>query len=159
MPGTPRDGLVTQVQEAMRAFMARAVLYQDAVARTVGMSATELQCAGLLLDHGPATAGELAERAGLTSGGAITGVIDRLERSGFAHRSRDHTDRRRVVVTADRERLEASLGPIYARVGRQWADYLAGLDEEQLAFAAELLAQAAALNDAETRRLRQRGDG
>ena len=56
----------------------------------------------MLLTHGPATAGELAEWAGLTAGGAITGVIDRRKGAGFTHRSPDHVYRRRVVVIRSR---------------------------------------------------------
>ena len=41
-------------------------------------------------------------RAGLTAGGAITGVIDRLEAAGLVHRVRDEIDRRRVLVTPKR---------------------------------------------------------
>ncbi|MGZ4788150.1 MAG: MarR family winged helix-turn-helix transcriptional regulator, partial [Terriglobales bacterium] len=37
--------------------------------------------------------------------GAITGVIDRLERAGFARRQTDPRDRRKVVVVALPERL------------------------------------------------------
>ena len=36
---------------------------------------------------GPLTAGQLAELTGLTTG-AITGVIDRLEKAGFVRRER-----------------------------------------------------------------------
>lgn len=43
------------------------------------------------------TAGELAVEVGLTSG-AVTGVVDRLERAGFARRVPDPADRRRVKV-------------------------------------------------------------
>jgi DNA-binding MarR family transcriptional regulator len=62
----------------MRIYMARAVVFQDAVAKSVGLNSTDLQCANLLLLHGSATPGELAERSGLTAGGAVTAVIDRL---------------------------------------------------------------------------------
>jgi DNA-binding MarR family transcriptional regulator len=142
------------MDEAMRRFMARAVLYQDAVAKSVGMNATDLQCANLLLLHGPMTAGELAERAGLTAGGAITGVIDRLERSGLVHRERDPADRRRVVITADAALVWQRLGPAYERIGRRWSQYLATLDDQQIAFATEVLTTAAELNRDETSRLR-----
>ena len=40
---------------------------------------------------------ELAAEAGLTTG-AVTAVIDRLERAGYARRVRDDEDRRRVKV-------------------------------------------------------------
>ena len=59
------------------------------------------------------TAGELAAEAGLTTG-AVTAVIDRLERAGYARRVRDDEDRRRikVEVTPKLERLAgAALRP------------------------------------------------
>lgn len=43
------------------------------------------------------TAGRLGEELGLTSG-AITAVVDRLERSGHLRRVRDQQDRRRVLL-------------------------------------------------------------
>ena len=45
------------------------------------------------------TAGELAERTGLTTG-AVTGVVDRLEEAGFVRREDDPGDRRRVILRA-----------------------------------------------------------
>src|SRR3982074_2391805 len=94
-----RDELIEQMGTAMRLFMAHAVLYQDAVARWAGLHATDLQCAGLLVLGGPVTPSELAARTGLTSGGAVTAVIDRLEAAGLATRTRDETDPRRVQIT------------------------------------------------------------
>lgn len=43
------------------------------------------------------TAGRLGEELGLTSG-AVTAVVDRLERSGHLRRVRDQQDRRRVLL-------------------------------------------------------------
>lgn len=45
----------------------------------------------------PMTAGALAEELGLTSG-AITAVVDRLERAGHVSRVRDAADRRKVLL-------------------------------------------------------------
>ncbi|KJL22809.1 MarR family protein [Microbacterium azadirachtae] len=138
----------------MQEFMARAVLFQDAVARSVGLNGTDLQAVGLLLSSGPATPGELAARTGLTAGGAVTAMIDRLERAGYVHRSRDENDRRRVLVTADPDPILAGVGPVYGRVAEQWSVYLDTLSDEQIEFAAELLARAAEVNRAEIDHLR-----
>ena len=43
------------------------------------------------------TAGQLAEAMHLTSG-AITTLLDRLEKAGYARRVRDTDDRRRILV-------------------------------------------------------------
>jgi DNA-binding MarR family transcriptional regulator len=139
----------------MREFMARAVLFQDAVARTGGLNASDLQAVGLLLSEGPATPGELASRLGLTAGGAITAMIDRLERAGYVSRTRDASDRRKVIVSAIPETLFARVGPIYEGVTARWNEYLATLTDEQLDFANEFVARAAAFNRDEAEALRR----
>ena len=54
------------------------------------MHVTDHKCGDILLKSGPITAGELAERTGLTTG-AITGVIDQLEKAGFVRAARTPT--------------------------------------------------------------------
>lgn len=156
-PAAQRADLVAAMETTMRTFMARAVLFQDAVAKSVGLNSTDLQCANLLLMQGPATPGELADRAGITAGGAITGVIDRLEQAGLASRSRDTVDRRKVVITADAEKLWLRVGGAYQRVGEEWNAYLETLTDEQVAFATQVFDRAAEVNNAEIARLRSAG--
>jgi DNA-binding MarR family transcriptional regulator len=57
-----------------------------------------MDCMDFLNIEGRMTAGRLAELTGLTTG-AITGVIDRLEKAGFVRRERDQGDRRKVFIT------------------------------------------------------------
>ena len=156
MTSTAREERLREMDGVMRTFMARAVLFQEAVARAAGLNATDLQCANLLLLHGPATPGELAERAGLTAGGAITGAVDRLERARLVSRVPDTTDRRRVLVVPDEVQLRERVGELYQRVGQRWTEHLATLDEDQLALAVSLFATAAEINHEETVRLRGR---
>jgi DNA-binding MarR family transcriptional regulator len=156
MPRTSstRRALVARNAEVMRDFMAHAVLFQDAVARSAGLNGTDLQAVGLLVAGGPATPGELAARTGLTAGGAITAVVDRLERAGFVTRSRDPQDRRRVLVSAVPDAIAEAVGPAYAGVTQRWGEVLAALSDEQLEFANDLLARAAEVNRAEVERMR-----
>jgi DNA-binding MarR family transcriptional regulator len=149
-----RAAAIARHGQAMREFMARAVLFQDAVARAAGLNASDLQAVGLLLSEGPATPGELAARTGLTSGGAVTAMIDRLEHAGYVTRSRDLTDRRRVMVTAVPEALMDRVAHIYGRVTDHWNDYLETLTDDQLDFATAFLARAAELNREEAEALR-----
>ena len=60
----------------------------EAVALQFGLNRTDLRCLGILYRRGRVTAGELAEESGLTPG-AITTVLDRLERGGYANRVAD----------------------------------------------------------------------
>ncbi|GAB3208117.1 MarR family winged helix-turn-helix transcriptional regulator [Marinactinospora thermotolerans] len=62
-----------------------------------GLNPTDMQCWSLLQVNGPMTPGRLAHLTGLTSG-AITAVIDRLERSGYVRRERHPDDRRKIMV-------------------------------------------------------------
>ena len=84
----PRADLLKQLEETLRKVGAQSVLLSDTVAKIVGLNSTDLECLDLLEMAGPITAGRLAEHAGLTTG-AMTAVIDRLERAGFARRLRD----------------------------------------------------------------------
>jgi DNA-binding MarR family transcriptional regulator len=92
-----RAELIQALQLQMREVSAQAVMVSQTVADLVGVNSTDLDCADFLNIHGPMTAGELARRSGLTTG-AITGVIDRLERKGWVVRERDPNDRRKVIV-------------------------------------------------------------
>ncbi|WP_026927771.1 MarR family winged helix-turn-helix transcriptional regulator [Granulicoccus phenolivorans] len=154
---TSRTAAIARHGELMREFMARVVLFQEAVARSGGLNGSDLQAVSLLLSDGPATPGELASRIGLTAGGAITTMIDRLERAGYVRRTRDESDRRRVLVSAIPETVLTRVGPVYARVTEHWNEYLETLTDEQIAFANEFLARAAALNRDETTALRREG--
>ena len=150
-----RQESIARMADVMRDFMANAVLFQDAVARTGGLNSTDLQAVSLLMSQGPATPGELAERTGLSAGGAITAVIDRLEKAGYVSRQRDQADRRRVIVTADVDKVLQQVGPIYGRVGARWAAYLDTLTDEQIDLANELFARASQINREEIEQLKE----
>ncbi|MDQ0372780.1 MarR family winged helix-turn-helix transcriptional regulator [Cellulomonas humilata] len=150
-----REQSIALMADVMRDFMANAVLFQDAVARTGGLNSTDLQAVSLLMSQGPATPGELAERTGLSAGGAITAVIDRLEKAGYVSRQRDQADRRRVIVTADVNKVLEQVGPIYGRVGARWAAYLDTLTDEQIELANELFARASQINREEIEQLKE----
>lgn len=74
-------------------------MFHEAVGAYLGVSAGDQRALTMIGTDGPMSAGELAERTGLTPG-AVTGMIDRLERAGLARRENDVNDRRRVLVSA-----------------------------------------------------------
>jgi len=85
-------------------------------AEQLGINQTDLHCLTIIENSGGVTAGELAAQSGL-SNGAITGVLDRLERAGFAQRVPDAGDRRRVyvqVTAAFYKRADRIWGPMAA---------------------------------------------
>lgn len=75
-----------------------AVLRHARIAEQMGLSGTDHKALDLASRaEGPLTAGRIAQLTGLSTG-AVTGVIDRLERAGFVRRVRDTQDRRKVLV-------------------------------------------------------------
>jgi DNA-binding MarR family transcriptional regulator len=72
-------------------------IHADAAAAVLGLNRTDYSCLRLLFAEGAMTAGRLATLTGLTTG-AITGILDRLERLGLVRRDTDHQDRRRVIA-------------------------------------------------------------
>ena len=66
--------------------------FRAAVAR-IGIAVTDMQVLDILDLIGPATAGQLADLTGLTTG-AITRILDRLEEAGLVRRARDPNDGR-----------------------------------------------------------------
>ncbi len=90
------------------------IAFHEAGARRLGMTAAERKCAGMIAEHGGATPKELAEATGLSTG-AITGIVDRLERAGYAKREPNKADRRSVIVRPrNTKRLASESLPIFA---------------------------------------------
>jgi DNA-binding MarR family transcriptional regulator len=90
------------------------IAFHEAGARRLGMTAAERKCAGIIAELGGATPKQLAEATALTTG-AITGIVDRLERAGYAKREPHPTDRRSVIVRPrNTERLARETLPIFA---------------------------------------------
>jgi DNA-binding MarR family transcriptional regulator len=90
--------------DALHALISGSVATHEAVADRLGINATDLRCLGLATSEPGLTPTRLAELAGLTTG-AITGVLDRLERAGFVRREADPADRRRLRVQLVPDRL------------------------------------------------------
>jgi MarR family transcriptional regulator, organic hydroperoxide resistance regulator len=82
------------------------VIFRSAIADQFGLNVSDAECVDYLMDAGPVTAGKLAEITGLTHG-AITNVVDRLEKVGFVKRQSDPKDRRKVIVVPVQEKIDA----------------------------------------------------
>jgi DNA-binding MarR family transcriptional regulator len=99
-----RAALLQELETAMRKSSAQGTMFAQAVAEQAGISSSDMDCMDFLNIEGRMTAGRLAELTGLTTG-AITGVIDRMEKAGFVRRERDDSDRRKVFIAPVPDRL------------------------------------------------------
>jgi DNA-binding MarR family transcriptional regulator len=146
--------LVAALVDTMRELSTATILFHQAVADRLAMNVTDHKCAGILAQSGPITAGELAARTGLTTG-AITGVIDRLEKAGFVRRARDAGDRRRVIVEPNIKEIERKIGPLFESMGKEAALAYSGYTAKELALLRDFANRSLRLADQETRRLRE----
>ncbi len=116
---------------AMRRTGSLMQLLSQAAADRLGINVTDLNCLNVVALTGAMTAGELAKATGLTTA-SITGVLDRLEESGFIRRERDSRDRRRVIVTLSLSRGPHDIAPVFAPLVKAWRATAAHYPDDQL---------------------------
>lgn len=132
------------------------VMFHQAASQRMGLNPTDGKCLSVLRETGPITAGEMAEITGLTTG-AITGVIDRLEKHGYVRRAVDPHDRRRVVIepVANATNTEG-LREIFAPLAEATIDeFINRYNDEELATVLDFIQRGANLMKAQTARLRE----
>jgi DNA-binding MarR family transcriptional regulator len=122
------------------------VMFHARVAERLGLSATDHKCLDLAARSGqPMTAGRIAELSGLSTG-AVTGVIDRLERAGYVRRVRDPHDRRKVLVEVtvgakEDERFGVLFKGLAEMMGRVLSHYPPEQREVLYEYGSEVLAE------------------
>lgn len=130
------------------------ILFHSAVAERLGLNVTDVKCYSLIRQQGSMTAGELAEVTGLTTG-AITGVIDRLEKAWLVRRVRDSHDRRRVVIELiNNPTHEAMLIELYGPLGSAINELVGSYSEAERQVILDFLTQAIEILERSTRELR-----
>ena len=116
-----RSSKRTKVDELVDEFRVSGNLdgaFDNLAAQRLGVNMTDLRCLDIIESRSGLTAGELALEAGLTTG-AVTGVVDRLERAGYARRARDPADRRKVNVEVT-PAFYARAEEVWAPLRREW---------------------------------------
>jgi DNA-binding MarR family transcriptional regulator len=150
---TPKDVMIERFATLGRQLSQATVLFHAQIAEHVGLSATDHKCLDLAVQaERPLTAGQIADLSGLSTG-AVTGVIDRLERAGFVRRVRDPHDRRKVLVEVSKGSLTRygdAYDGLWSALDRTIADYT----EDELKAIERWVASMVATLRAEAERLR-----
>lgn len=142
-----RSELIAALDKHIRYSSGLSVMLSQAMADKIGINPTDLETLDLLTMHGPVTAGRLAELTGLTTG-AITGIVDRLERAGHVRRETDPRDRRRVIVHLRPEQGLAEIAPLYVPLAAAMAEVISEFSDEELATLVRFLTKATAISTA-----------
>ncbi len=146
-----REALVQQASSEIRSYQTAVDRFDEVAVGLLGINRTDGRCLDILEQRGPMTAGELARATGLTTG-AMTTLLDRMERMGYLRRVAHPTDRRRVVVELT-EKMRRRIGEIYSPVGQEGAELLACLSDRQLELIANVMRTARELLERHTERV------
>lgn len=126
-----RQELIAAINEAGRNMSTATILFHQAVAEKAGLSGTDHKYLDLLFQEGSMTAGEFAEKTNLTTG-AVTGIVDRLEKQGLVKRERQSDDRRKVFITLREENAYKKLGPIFDSLQHDLEQFYKKFNKEEL---------------------------
>jgi DNA-binding MarR family transcriptional regulator len=152
MPSAKEHKRIHEVAKAIARVADADRRLRTAAAERLGVGATDFDALVLLDTAGPLAAGRIAEAMAITTG-AVTGLIDRLERAGCVQRTRHETDRRQVVIELaparrgqldahwrDRDRFVAeAIGELDRRGPIAGGSAPRGIDEAALGEAARLI--------------------
>src|SRR3954447_24980632 len=154
----PKKELIGELVGEFRAAGNQDNAFDHVAAERLGLNRTDLHAINIVESSGGLTPGELAESAALTSG-AGTGVIDRLERAGYARRVADPEDRRRVKVEVT-PGWYARAGNICGPMAADWAARLGSrCTAEELERVIEFLRETKELGRQHLERVRRMGEG
>jgi DNA-binding MarR family transcriptional regulator len=147
-----REDVLAEVAEELRLSGVANDIADQVVADHLGLNRTDTRCLDIIERLEGVSAGRLAREAGLSTG-AVTTVIDRLERAGYARRVADPNDRRRVMVELTpgaRQILRDLFAPLAEDTMRQ----LHGYTDEQVSLVRDFMRDHRLLNEAHTERVR-----
>jgi len=131
-------------------------LFSDAVAQRLGINSTDMECVDLLHLFGPMTPSQMAQITGLTTG-AITRLVDRLERGGWVRRVPDLRDRRRVTIEPLHQTRNSPAWAFFEPMAMRMAQLVGEYDGEQLALVTEFTRRSNEILRDEAARMRSSG--
>jgi DNA-binding MarR family transcriptional regulator len=126
-----RQRLYLELGAEVRANQRSTDVVDDLICQLLGINRTDARCLDILDERGRMSAGDLAEASRLSTG-AITAVIDRLERAGYARRVPDPADRRRVLVEPTEKTYEATMELMVVPMGELTKPLAARYSDDQL---------------------------
>jgi len=125
------NDLLQQFRLASRQYSDASIFMHEAIARKAGLAGSDHKYLGLILQHKELTAGELSKLTGLTSG-AVTGLIDRLEKKKLLKRKFTKDDRRKVIIVPDEENAMELLQPLFVELQQKTMALIASFSSSEM---------------------------
>ena len=146
--------IIQAIVEKFKEMSTETIMFHQAVADVLGLHITVHKCLDLLHRFGAMPAGRLGELTGLTTG-AVTGIIDRLEKAGYARRTNDPKDRRRTIVEPIRnKKLERKMEMIFMPLHTRMHKVLSSYADNELVLLCDAMAEFIEQTREESKRLR-----
>lgn len=134
-----RRETIANIVDLLREQSTQTVLFHTVVAQQFGLNTTDHKALDIIVKSGKMTAGQLAETTRLTTG-AVTGIIDRLEKAGFVRRVLDPHDRRRIFVEIMPD-AEERMSPVFAPIQKQTESFLGKYTDAELVVIVDFVEQ------------------
>jgi DNA-binding MarR family transcriptional regulator len=114
-----------------RQFSDATIFLHEAIAQKGGLTVTDHKFLGLIMQKGPMTAGELSKLSKLTTG-AITGLVDRLEKKKLVKRQFDKSDRRKIIIVPNFENATKLFGAVQTQLRTRIFDMISTFSDDEL---------------------------
>jgi DNA-binding MarR family transcriptional regulator len=128
------------IKSTLRELSNQISLLNRQVSSRVDLKDVDLDCLDFISQVGTITPSALSRRTGLHPA-TVTGIIDRLEKSGWIAREQDPSDRRGTILRALPDRT-GELFTLYSGMNGGMDSLCAGYDDSQLETIADFLARA-----------------
>ena len=125
------DNIIQKFRIASRKYSDASIFMHEAIARKAGLTGSDHKYLGVILQHDRLTAGDISKLTRLT-GGAVTGLIDRLEKKKLLKREFTKDDRRKVIIVPNMENSMKLLQPIFSELQQKTTDLLATFSEKEI---------------------------
>ena len=153
-----RKETIQNIVDKFREMSIDAVMFHQALADELGLYITDHKCMTIIHRFGAMPAGKLGEMTGLTTG-AITGMIDRLEKAGYVRRTNDPKDRRKTIVESVRNKiLERKIEMIFTPLHERMHRFLSSYSDSELSFLLDAMSKLIEQTREETKKLRSSKD-
>jgi DNA-binding MarR family transcriptional regulator len=153
-----RKEIIQNIVDKFREMSLEAVMFHQALADELGLYVTDHKCMDIIHRFGAMPAGRVGEMTGLTTG-AITGMIDRLEKAGYVRRTNDPKDRRKTIVEPVRnKKLERKIEVIFTPLHERMHKVLSSYSDNELTFLLDAMAELIKQTNEESKRLRNQKD-
>jgi DNA-binding MarR family transcriptional regulator len=151
-----REEIIQAIIEKRREMSTETIMFHQGVADVLGLHITDHKSLDLIRQYGAMPAGRLGELTGLTTG-AVTGIIDRLEKAGYVRRANDPKDRRRTIIEpTQNKKLERKIEAIFMPLHERMRKLLSSYSDTELAFLLDVLTKNIELTREESRKLQSR---